>query len=109
MRGIDYSELVKKCIKIVGCETGRISNPCDTLFFITGTSRSTKDINDSWWSDETGKRIDFDYVEEHVIASGRTPRKLLASVREYVKTSKMTAAESVTYLMKRWQKAKGKK
>jgi hypothetical protein len=83
--------LIAKCRKIVKCDTARISKPGDRMFFIIGFNRNTKDDDSgSMWINQDGKRIDFDYVQESVIASGSTEKELIESVKEYQKLCGMT-------------------
>jgi hypothetical protein len=76
------TELIKQCRKIVKCDTARISKPLDKMFLIIGFNRNTKD-DEGVWVNQDNKRIDFDYVQEQVIASGKTKKELIASVKEY--------------------------
>lgn len=90
---METKDLTAQCVTIVGCDCGRISNPCNTLFFIAGFNRNTKTEREQhpdegqWYRD--GVPIDFDYVEEHVVASGASPEELLASVKEYIRLNSM--------------------
>lgn len=78
---------VKRAVKYLGCDTARISQPCDTLFLIIGTNRNTKKDREE---DRTtgacykdGELYDFDYIEEHVIANGKDFKELWESVKFY--------------------------
>jgi hypothetical protein len=71
-------------VKMLGCDTARISKPMGKLFLIIGTRRNTKadpPEHGKWF--KNGEPIDFDYIEEHVIASGGTEAELLESARAY--------------------------
>ncbi len=75
-------ELIKECRRIVKCDTARISNPLNKrMFFIIGFNRSTKNDEGQWL--KNGELIDFDYINESVIASGCTDKELIESVKEY--------------------------
>jgi len=76
------NKLVKECIKYVKCDTARISKTCDKMFLIIGFNRNTKD-NKGVWINQDNQRIDFDYVEELVVASGHTKKELIKSTKEY--------------------------
>ena len=76
------AKIIAKCRKIIECDAARISKPNDTMFFIIGFKKSTKDDKDAYWV-KNGKRIDFDYLQENVIAHGKTEKELIASVKEY--------------------------
>jgi len=76
-----YTELIKKCRKIVKCDTARISKPLDRMFFIIGFKRNTKD--DPGQFTKNGQPYDFYYMQENVIASGNTEEELIENVKEY--------------------------
>jgi hypothetical protein len=84
-----YLELIEQCREIIEFDTARIDQPSEnTLFLIVGFNRNTKDNEGQWLKD--GEPYDFDYVEEQVIAAGKTEEELLASVREYKRLCGMT-------------------
>ena len=64
------------------CDTARISRPMDRYFLIVGRKRNTHD-DPSYWVREDGKRIDFDYTEEHVVISGLSLEQLHRSACEF--------------------------
>ncbi len=74
-------ELAKECMKFVKCDTARISKPRDRMYLIIGFRRNTKDDEGIWIKDN--QRIDFDYVQEFVVASGFNKEELIESVKEY--------------------------
>lgn len=82
--------LFELCKKELGCDTVRISNPCEKMFLIIGFKAHTKDNKDSCWQNEKGERIDFEYTNERVIASGDTEEELWASVKQYIELKKIT-------------------
>jgi hypothetical protein len=76
-------QIIYECRKIIKCDTARISKPCETMFLIIGFNRNTKDDEGRVWVNQDNKRIDFDYVQESVVASGKTSKELIASAKEY--------------------------
>jgi len=88
---MNNKKLIKKCRDIIECDAARISYPGDTLFLIIGFNRNTKQDEGQWFNNE--KRIDFDYVQEKVVASGKTEEELLSSVKEYACLLKMSMKE----------------
>jgi len=79
-----YSELADKCKQYVTCDTARISKPLvdGKMFLIIGFNRNTKE-DKGWWVNQDGERIDFDYVQESIAASGHTENELIESAKEY--------------------------
>jgi len=75
-------EIARECLKYIKADTARISKPRETMYLIIGLNRNTVNRKNSW-VDLNGKRLDFNYVEESVIASGRTPSELIESTKEY--------------------------
>lgn len=75
-------KLAKECMKHVKCDTARISKPCDKMYLIIGFNRNTKD-DEGVWVNQDNQRIDFDYVQESVVASGHTKKELIESTKEY--------------------------
>jgi len=86
------TNILNECREYIKCDTARISKPGDKMFFIIGFNRNTKD-DEGMWVNEHNERIDFDYVEEHVVASGQTKDELIESIKEYVRLSDMTWEE----------------
>ena len=76
-------KLAKECMKYVKCDTARISKPCDKMYLIIGFNRNTKDDEGVLWVNQNNQRIDFDYVQESVVASGHTKKELIESAKEY--------------------------
>lgn len=90
-RGHPLDAIVRRCRKIIKCDTARISKPLDKMFFIIGFNRNTKDDEGQWI--KNGKPFDFNYVTESVVASGNTEDELIASCKEYKRLSEMTMEE----------------
>jgi hypothetical protein len=87
-------KLENKFKKMLGCDSARISNVNNNKFFlIIGYKTHTKDDIYSQWVDEKGKRIDFEYMEEKVIASGKNIEELIESAEYYKKLQNMTWEE----------------
>ena len=76
-------------IKLFKCDTARITSPCSTHFMIIGHNRHTKDDEVFWVSGKTKKRVDYSYVAETVIASGKTLSLLMQSIKNYYKLTKI--------------------
>jgi hypothetical protein len=74
-------KLAKECMKHVKCDTARILKPYDRMYLIIGFNRNTKDDEGVWVKDN--QRIDFDYVQESVVASGMNKKELIESTKEY--------------------------
>ena len=78
----DFSPVLSaKCMKIIECDTARISK-YDKLFLIIGFNKNTKD-DPGQWVDENGNKKDWDYVQEKVVANGETEEELIKSAEEY--------------------------
>ena len=71
----------------------RIEQPMNSLFLIVGRRRHTKDDKLSAWIGESGERVDFEYLEEHCVASGETPQELIISALDYKRLSNMSMKE----------------
>ena len=75
------------------CDTIRISVVWDKMFLMIGFNRNTKDDPGQWNEvTETGEMIprDWDYIQETVIASGKTITELIKSADQYKKLQGMT-------------------
>jgi hypothetical protein len=85
MKEINYDKLIQDCREIVKCDTARISKPLEKgkMYLIIGFNRNTADDKQNQWTNQDGERIDFNYVEERVIASGKTKKELIENTREY--------------------------
>jgi hypothetical protein len=87
-------KLENKFKKMLGCDSARISNPLgNKLFLIIGYKKHTKDDIYSQWVDGKGDRIDFEYMEEKVIASGKNIEELIESAKYYKKLQNMSWEE----------------
>lgn len=78
----NLDDLAAECRQYVKCDTARISKPLDKMFLIIGFNKNTKD-DLGVWINQDNNRIDFDYVQEMVIASGNTNDELINSAKEY--------------------------
>ncbi len=92
-------ELSSKCMNIVKCDTARISKAGDNIFLFIGFNRNTKDDSGQWVeidSDGNKKSRDWDYIQESVVASGKTEDELIKSAKEYKRLCGMTVIEYLT-------------
>lgn len=80
------------CRELIPCDTVEILHVGSKSFCIIGFNRSTKDDKDGYW-EKDGQRYDFDYLERRVIASGKTEKELIESIRTYKRISEMTIEE----------------
>jgi len=87
-------ELSSKCMKIIKCDTARISK-YDKMYLVIGFNRNTKDDIGQWCRDSAGNDPipDWDYVAEKVVASGKTDQELIESAKEYQRLCGMTMYE----------------
>ena len=93
------TELSSKCMKIIECDTARISKAGDKLFLIIGFNHNTKDDSGQWMQiheDGTKENRDWDYVHEQCVASGKTEKELIQSAKEYQRLCGMTMTEYLT-------------
>jgi predicted metal-dependent TIM-barrel fold hydrolase len=89
----EYSALIERCRKIVKCDVARISKLGKTMYFIIGFNRNTKQDEGQWV--KNGQPIDFDYVNEKVIASGETDDELIESIKEHERLRKMSKEKDI--------------
>ena len=68
--------------KMFNCDTARIPKVMGMMFLIIGEKRNTRDDPGGRWY-KNDKPFDFAYVQERVIASGKTHAELLRSARTY--------------------------
>ena len=80
--------------KLFDCDTARIVE-YNTKFLIIGWNRNTAQDSSAEWF-RNGERFNFDYVEEKVVAQGRTDAELTASAKRYKRLLGMTALEYLT-------------
>lgn len=95
-------ELSAKCMSIIECDTARIAKPGfdEKMFLIIGFNRNTKDDPGQWCRDSFSKIPvpDWDYVQEKVVASGKTESELIESAKEYQRLCGITMEEYLTEL-----------
>lgn len=72
-------KLLNHFIKMFGCDTVRIIRPCGTYYLIIGWNTRSE----GEWFDQDGQPRNFDYVNESVIASGDSLKKLNQSAKYY--------------------------
>ena len=90
-------KILAKYKKMFECDTVRISKPIEKMFLIIGFKKHTKDSLYGWY-DKTGKRKDFEYIEEKAIASGYGYVQLKESALEYKRLCGITM---IDYLKER--------
>ena len=79
------SKNITKYKRMFGCDTARISKPLGSgnMYLIIGYKRNTKDTAGQWY--KNGEPIDFDFVEQKVVASGANEDELLEDAKRYKK------------------------
>lgn len=81
------TQLISRAKRMFKCDTARITSPCGRHFLVIGWKKNTKTERESgrdvgqWY--RNGEPIDFDFVNEQVIANGRTLTSLWNSVKHY--------------------------
>ncbi|MEI7718263.1 MAG: hypothetical protein WCI72_00215 [archaeon] len=93
----NLDEISRECLKYIKADTARISKPLEKMYLIIGFHKNTRDDTGTW-IEQNGKRIDFDYVQESVVASGRTREALIESAKEY---QRLCGLSMETYLKER--------
>lgn len=73
--------IVNRFCEMFDCDAARVSRPCGRSYLILGTRRNTRESGGQWYKD--GDAIDFDYLDERVVASGETEEELIVSAEEY--------------------------
>lgn len=75
----------------------RISDPVDTMFAIVGEETSTGDDTGQWtrFDPDEGeyKDIDFNYLDETIVASGDTVDEIMESAKHYKRLQDMSYEE----------------
>lgn len=91
----ELEKLAQKCKKYISCDVAWISKPLNDgkMFFIIGFNKNTEWEKDTITTNEKGEKINYDYVQEKVVASGYNEKELIKSIKEYVKLSKMSWEE----------------
>lgn len=77
----DSGPLIDKFVEMFGCDAARIITPCGRPFLIIGFNRNTRQDTGQWT--RNGEPIEFDYLQETVIASGDTEAELIESAKKY--------------------------
>jgi len=89
------STIAKECMKYVTCDTARISKPLDKMFLIIGFNRNTKDDVGICTYINNMQRVDYDYVYEKCVASGKTKKELIESTKEYQRLRNFSTEEYI--------------
>ena len=87
----DFKEIIKKARVIIEFDVARISKTMGRMSLIIGFKKNTKNDVGQWI--KNGEPINFDYVDEKIIASGDTEEELIESVREYKRPCNMSWEE----------------
>ncbi len=75
--------------RMFNCDAADVRVVNGTYFLILGWNRNTRqEMTAQWYKD--GQPMHFDYVEQKVVASGRSLKELRASAREYKRLTQMT-------------------
>lgn len=78
---------IRRYKKMFGCDSVRISRPAKDMYLILGWEKDTRyDTYGTWYKD--GKPYHFKYIDERVVARGRTHRMLLKDAKRYKKLIK---------------------
>lgn len=85
--------------KILKCDKARIVKAGNIFYLIIGYKRSTKDDKDSIIINEKGKRMDYDYFVESIVARGKTEEELISSFNEYLRLKDMSREEYLNELL----------
>jgi hypothetical protein len=81
------NKLIKRFIRMFKCDTARIFRFPGRIFLILGWNRNTKQDAGQWI--KNGEPIDFNYVQETVVASGSNEASLVKSAKVYKKLLKV--------------------
>lgn len=87
---MNKEQLAKKCKKLIGSDTARISQPREKMFLIIGYWDNTANYSGEWVDSNNNKIPDWDYVNESVVASGYTAKEVIKSAKKYVKLCNMS-------------------
>jgi len=101
----ENAHLLSRFKEMFGCDQVRISAPFGMLFLILGWKENTKrdrqkNPDTGQWVDGEGNPIDFDYVREETVASGKNEEELIASAERYKRVIGMTMEEYLGEEMK---------
>lgn len=84
--------LVRRFVRMFGCDAARIETPGNRMFLLIGNKRHTRD-DPGVWVDQDGNEKQWEYIDWKTIASGDTEAELIASAKKYKRLSKMTWVE----------------
>lgn len=94
VENLNLDEIASECLKYIKADTARISRPLERMYLIIGFHKNTRE-NFKSWIEQNGERVDYDYVEEHIVASGRTRSTLIDSVKEYQRLCELKMEEYI--------------
>ena len=80
--------LALKFMELFECDSARIAKYSDNMYLVIGFARNTKD--DPGQIHVNGDPIDFDYLQEKAIASGKTEDALIDDALKYHRLCGMT-------------------
>jgi len=85
---------------LLEADTARVSSPLGPrMFLVIGHRRSTRDDPGHWEDADGNRMLDWEYVDEKVVASGETEEELIASAQEYQRLFGMTMADYLDSLV----------
>jgi len=87
----DFKEIIEKAKAIIEFDVARISKLMGRMYLFIGFKKNTKDDVGQWL--KNGEPIDFDYLEEKIIASGDNEEELIESVKKYKRLCGMSWEE----------------
>ena len=79
---MDKKEIIQKTKKMLQCDSARIRSFEDKHFMIIGYKKHTKD-EPGQWVNEKNESVDFEYLDEKVIASGKNMDELWFDILLY--------------------------
>jgi hypothetical protein len=106
MSELKFNKLLELCKEILvnnkpKIDTYEITLVNNMLFLIIGYNKNTADIHDSITIDEFGNRINYAFIEKHVVASGIDDNKLIKSVKRYKTLCSMTTDTFIKKIINR--------
>ncbi len=77
---VTRDKIIAWCKREFKCDSVRFSRPGRKTFLVLGWRKGTEEDIGQWY--RNGEPYDFDYLEEHCIASGNTLAEVWRSARE---------------------------
>ncbi len=91
----EHDRITQLAIKKLGCDAARISTVGDKSFLIIGRQRTTEQDrleHGVTTTDGHGKVLQYTYLNESAIASGKSAKRLLLSLLKYTRLHRMSKA-----------------